>query len=408
MRVIYRCVFFVSIFFALFPAVAVHADNGPLKFTSSTQFMWGDDVLGNSQAIIAQYLRFSYRPEGKHGFSIAGYGRIWDDLDSGSIRDTDFNGRLYYLYLDYSPIDEVSMRLGRQYVNLAAGSSMMDGATLNFHPPGLLGLTVTAGRDVIFTLDSESSREGNYFVGFDVQLQKVKNVQLGVSYVMKYDDSDLSREEFGLNARYIYKWIIPYAQLRYDWLSKAIDEATIGVNLLPVKDLALKAEFFHSYPTFDSTSIFSVFAVNKFREYLFSAEYSLPKSPFTFFGQYRRQTYDDESNADVFAMGTKVFPNDKLSFGASVDYSHSYDDRNWGFEVTGDYRASQKFLLAAGVQYNAYQRPDDAGNRSAQRYWVGGKWHATKNMDVAVRVEDNANETFNHRTLGRLTLNWKL
>ncbi len=395
----------VSLCFICAPS-SVKAD--PLKVNTSTQLLWGDDLLGDSQAVVAQYLRFSYRPEGKKQFSAAGYGRIWGDLTGGSVRDGDTNGRLYYLYLDYSPIDKIEMRLGRQYVNLSAGSSLMDGATVNINKIGPLGLTVTAGRDIIYSLDSESSREGNYFVGLDVHLQEIKNTQLGVSYVRKYDHSDLSREEFGLNARYIYKWIIPYAQLRYDRLSEVVDEATVGIDLIPVNNLALKAEFFHSYPTFDSTSIFSVFAVDKFREYLVSAEYSLPKAPVSLFGKYRRQTYEDDTDADVFVAGARFFANDNLTLSASVDYRHGYDDKNWGFELTGDYRLNNKIMLAAGVQHNAYQRPDDTGNSSAQRYWIGGRWQAMKDVSVSGRFEENANENFSHRSLGRITLDWNL
>src|ERR1700690_2950096 len=192
----------VSLCFIYAPS-SVKAD--PLKVNTSTQLLWGDDLLGDSQAIVSQYLRFSYQPEGKQ-FSAAGYGRIWGDRANSSVRDNDFNGRLYYLYLDYKPIEQISVRLGRQYVNLSAGSSLMDGATVNINKIGPLGFTVTAGRDIVYSLDSESSREGNYFLGFDVHLQDIKNTQLGLSYVRKYDHSDLSREEFGLNAKYIYKW----------------------------------------------------------------------------------------------------------------------------------------------------------------------------------------------------------
>jgi hypothetical protein len=379
----------------------------PVKVTSSTQFLWGDDLMGEGQAVVAQYLRFSYTPE-KSQFSAAGYGRIWQDLAGGKIRDDDFNSRLYYLYIDYNPKETFSMRLGRQYVNLSAGSSLMDGATVNVNKIGPLGVTVAAGRDIVYSLDSETTRNGNYFLGLDVHLQDVKNTTLGLSYVRKYDNRDLSREEFGTNFRYIYKWISPYAEVRYDRLSKAVDDATIGIDLFPVNNLMLKGEFYHSYPIFDATSIYSVFAVDKFREYLFRAEYSLPKAPLTIFGEYKRQAYEEDSNADVFVAGVKVFPNDKVTISASVDYRHSYDDKGLGFELLGDYKVSNKVKVSAGAQYDAYQRPDEFGNRYAQRYWVGGRWLATKSMTVNARIEDNINETFSHRALGRLSLDWNL
>lgn len=402
-----RWTYLIAVLFVFALTLPAFAASEPVKVNSSTQFLWGDDLTGDSQATIAQYLRFSYSPE-KKNFSAAGYGRFTKDIESGAIRDNNFNVRLYYLYLDYSPIEQLSMRLGRQYVNFSAGSSLMDGATVNVNRIGPLGVTVAAGRDIVYSLDSETSRPGNVFAGIDIHLQDVKNTQLGVSYVRKYDQKDLSREEFGMNFRYIYKWLSPYAELKYDRLSKAFDEATMGIDLFPMNNLSVKAEFYHSYPTFDSTSIFSVFAVDKFREYLLSAEYSLPKAPVSIFGQYKRQTYEDDSNADVFAVGGRFFPTDRLTLTASIDYRNSYDDRDWGFEVMGDYKINKKFLVAAGVQHNAYQRPDEEGNRSAQRYWVGGKWQASQNMGVTARLEGNANESFSHRMLGRIALDWNL
>ena len=399
--------YLIAVLFVFAMTLPASATSEPLKVNGSTQFLWGDDLTGDSQATIAQYLRFSYNPE-KKNFSAAGYGRFTQDIESGTIRDNHFNVRLYYLYLDYNPIEQISMRLGRQYVNFSAGSSLMDGATVNINKIGPLGVTVAAGRDIVYSLDSETSKPGNIFAGIDIHLQDVKNTQLGVSYVRKYDEKDLSREEFGTNFRYIYKWLSPYAELKYDALSKAFDETTVGIDVFPMSNLSVKAEFYHSYPTFDSTSIFSVFAVDKFSEYLLNAEYSLPNTPVSIFGQYQRQKYEDDSNANVFTVGARFFPTDKLTLSASVDYRHSFEDRNWGFEVLGDYKISKKILVSAGVQYDAYQRPDDSGNQAAQRYWIGGKWQATRNMGVNARLEDDANETFSHRVLGRIALDWTL
>src|SRR5512139_1304441 len=274
MRFIFRRSFVVSVIFLSFflASTAVHAD--PLKFSSSTQFLWGDDLLGESQAIIAQYLRLSYAPEGKP-YSITGYGRIWKDLGNPAVRDDDFQGRLYYLYLDYELTPNISTRIGRQFTNLTAGTSLMDGISLDVHKIGPVGFTLAGGRDIVYSLDSEFSRSGNYFAGIDVHLENVKSTQLGFSYVRRYDESDLSREELGMNFRYFFKTLSPYAELKYDVLSEVFDEATVGVDFFPTSNLMIKAEFFHSYPTFDATSIYSVFAADKFREYLIRAEYAL-------------------------------------------------------------------------------------------------------------------------------------
>jgi len=402
---------FLSVFIA---AATVRAE--PLSFKSSTQFLWGDDLLGEDQAILAQYLRLGYNPEGRN-YSVAGYGRLMHDFGNGVIRDNGFEGRLYYLYLDYSPMQNISTRLGRQFINFTADAAIMDGAKISLRKLGPVGVTLAGGRDVKFALDTESSRAGNYFLGLDIHLEDVRSTQLGVSYVRKYDSGDLAREEVGMNFRYFYRFLSPYAEVRYDHLSKAIDEATVGLDLFPISNLMVKAEFYHSYPTFDATSIYSVFAVNRFREYLVRAEYSL-NVPVTLFASYARQTYEDSVDADVYTGGARLYPTEDLTLSASVDYRRGYsgyngasgetDGRLFGFEVTADYRIRKELAVFAGVQYDTYKRPELTGDNYASRYWAGGRWMANRNLFVSARVETNVNENFEHRTLGRVTLDWNL
>ena len=414
MRRIPRLIFFIVIAFSSYFLDLAPALAEPLRFNTSTQYLWGDDWLGQNQSVIAQYMRFSVNPEGKP-LSFAGYGRTWKDFAGSNLREQGLAGRLYYLYVDYNPSQRVALRFGRQFMNLTAGNSLMDGLRLDVHDLGPVGVTLAGGRDVVYTLDSESSRNGNNYMGIDVHLEKVKALQLGVSYVRKHDDWDLSREQLGLDARYFFKSFNPYAEVKYDSLMKLINEATMGVNIFPAGNLMLKTEFYYYYPTFDSTSIYSVFAADKYREYLLSAEYNL-NAPVTLFGSYAHQTYEDDSNADRFTVGAKTTFIKNLTLSTSVDYRTGYGGNLFGFEVTGDYRIKDKVILAAGAQYDVFNRPYDVDvsngvtstdfYQAAQRYWVGGKWLFRKDLSLSARIEENVSKNFDHRALGRLALNW--
>ncbi len=416
MRGIFRWNFFFFGLVLLHLLAPAAAQAEPVNVKTSTQWLWGDDLLGESQGIIAQYLRFSYSPEGKN-FAMAGYGRFWKDMGEGRVRSTDAEGRLYYLYLDYLPIKDVGVRLGRQFTNFSAGSSIMDGVSLNVHNLAYFGITAAAGRDVRFSLDSEFSRNGNYFMGVDIHLENVRSTRLGVSYVRRYDESDLAREEFGMNFRYFYKVLSPYAEVRYDTISEVIDEATAGVDLFPVTNLMIKAEFYHAYPTFDATSIYSVFAVDRYREYLIRADYSLIE-PLTVFASYTRQEYEEGDNADVYSVGARVYPLSSLTLSGSCNYRKGYsgfngftgntDGRLYGFEVYGDYKVLKHLMVSAGVQYDTYKRPEIDGNNYATRYWGAGRLLIGKDISLSARLENNVNENFEHRTLGRVTLDWNL
>lgn len=405
MRNILRCALFAALVFSACFISPAAAD--PLTVHGSTQFLWGDDLLDESQAILAQYLRFDYRPEGKY-YSMAGYGRVWDDFSGGSIRDNGLSGRIYYLYLDYAKKEDLSFRLGRQFVSFTAGSSIIDGLSVDIRDLGPVGITLSGGTDVTYSLESDHSRIGNYFTGIDIFLEKIESTQLGVSYVRRYDEGDLAREEFGLNARYYYKFLSPYTELRYDRLSESFDEAVVGVDFFPVEFLMIKAEYYHSYPTFDSTSIYSVFAVDKYQEYHLRAEYSFEDTPLILYASCVKQLYEDSDNADLYLLGASFNPTEKILVSASVDYRSGYGGKLLGFEAYGDYNFSKKLLLSAGAQYDAYSRPDYSGDDYAQRYWAGGSWVFNDKTSVDARLEANINENFEHNYLGRVALNWQL
>jgi hypothetical protein len=385
------------------PAAAI---TDAVKLDSSTQFLSGDDQLGEGQAVLAQYLRLNIKPENRD-ILITGYGRVWKDFSSGGVRDDDLLGRLYYLYVDYRASDRLSLRLGRQFVNFSAGSSILDGASVELEGIGPIGVTLAGGSDVRYLLDSEESDFDDSVFGVDIHLSGFRSTQLGLSYVMRFDEWDRAREEFGLSFRRYFKYLSPYAEVRYDRLSEAVDEATLGLDVFPTTDLMLKGEFYHSYPTFDSTSIYSVFAVDKYREYLIRAEYSI-SAPVTVFASYARQTYEDDDDADRYEVGARFRPMQRMTINASVDYREGFGGKDWGFEAYGDYRIGEKFLVSAGAQHDTYKRPEDTGDQYAQRYWVGGQWHISKDASLLARVEDNVNENFNHRPLGRVALNWNL
>jgi len=390
---------------ALRPLTFLGGAGSPIRLKSSTQFLWNDDITGRAETIFAQYLRISYAPQDSK-ISASGYGRFLHDFSNeGVIRDNDLQGRLYYLYLDYTLTEDISLRLGRHYVNFSAGSSLMDGATLEVKKLGFIGMGLSVGRNVQFSLDSEDTKYNNFFAGLDVHLVDIRWLRLDTSYIREYDDSELAREELGVNFRAYWQFVSPYSEVRYDWLSDTVDEAVFGIDVFPVSPLLIRGEYYFAYPTFDSTSIYSVFAVDKYREYLVRAEYSF-EAPVTVFGSYISQEYEAD-HADVFLVGTRLRPTDKLTLNLSVDYRDGFGGNLVGGEIYGDYRLREKLSISAGGQYDAYRRPEGfTSDDYAQRYWIGCEWRIREDMAASARIEDNINENFNNRVLGRVAFTW--
>jgi hypothetical protein len=389
-----------------FLASAVNAQDTALNLKTSTQFLWGDDLLSESQSIIAQYLSLNYKLPGET-FYVTGYGRLWKDFTNSDIRDDSTMGKLYYLYMNYSPFENTSLRLGRQFVNFSAGSAILDGVRLEVSSFDWVGITFAEGADVRFSLDGTNSSWHNHFIGVNIRLQNVRATQLGVSYVRRFDEWDTSREEYGLNFRRSWKYLSPYGEVRYDWISEIVGETLLGLDLFPVTNLMLKGEYYHSFPTFDSTSIYSVFATDQYDEYLIQADYRLTV-PIGLLASYTRQIYGDNDHANVYSVGVSVFAVEHLNLKISVDRRTGYGGRNWGFEASGDYRLRDQFILSGGAQYDTYKRPDEFSENYATRYWMGGQWRIRKEASMTLRLEDNVNENFKHRPLGRITLDWAL
>ena len=70
-----------------------------------------------------------------------------------------------------------------------------------------------------------------------------------------------------------------------------------------MKDLVLRGEYYNSYPTFDVTSVYSIFAVDKSQEKSIAAEYQLT-SNYRVSAKYARENFGSDADADVYEVGT--------------------------------------------------------------------------------------------------------
>ena len=252
-----------------------HAAEG--KVTSSTQYLWYQDFLSDDkdQSDIAEYLRLDVTKLDKEGkINLYGYGRVIKQLstsfeDRPELADDTF-GRMYYLYLDYRDVvkDHLDLRAGRTYVGAAAVSGTIDGLFLDFRNVGPVGVTLFGGRHVIFDNKSEIGTGGDRLAGASVYFDTIKYTHVEVSYGWKYTDSDLARENLGLDFSTTPTEIVNfYGRFQYDTVGDKIGELLLGAKLAPLKSLILRGEYFQSRPTFDKFSFYSFFDVNNYKEF---------------------------------------------------------------------------------------------------------------------------------------------
>ncbi len=213
--------------------------------TSSTQYLWYQDFQSadTDQSDLAEYLRVDVKKLDKEGkINLHGYGRVLYQTTT-SVEDrpeiaNDTYGRMYYFFLDYKDAvkDHLDVRAGRTYVYSAAVSGTIDGAYLNYRKLGPVGVTLFGGRNVIFDNKSEIGTGGDTLSGMSIYFDTVNNTHVEVSYGRKYAESDLARENVGLDfSTTPHEKANVYGRVQYDTVLDKFNELLFGTKLTPEK-----------------------------------------------------------------------------------------------------------------------------------------------------------------------------
>jgi hypothetical protein len=395
----YSCALAALLLFGLGDATTASAV--VVEGRSSTELLWFNDIVdGSKQTEAAELLRVSISGiDSGNKLSIKGYGKLDYDLKHGG----DLENRLYYLYADYKGfMDKADIKLGRQFVNLSAGSALLDGIEADINKIGPIGFVITGGRDVIFGEEKELASH-LYSYGAQAYLTGPQMTYLDISYYRAYDYSDIARDIIGSSYKqYFFNLVKAYANARYDLTSKSFNEVLAGLKYFPTLNLMLTAEHFESFPTFDATSIYSVFAVDKFKENLFRVEYTLAAWVDISLA-YSHESFGEGGHAKLYEAGLRFRPSVNSTIGLFHDKRWGYPGDLDGYKIYAEYSAMGKWKAAGGIDYDAYERDDMTGRETARKYWVGGKYVFAKNMASSIRLEDDVNVNYTKDIQGRLT-----
>ncbi len=372
---------------------------------SSTQFMFfNNELIERRQVQFAEYLRLGITNIDNEGkFNIYGYGRLNQDLNAGE----GGGGRLYYLYGDYRDLyGKIDFRLGRQFVNLAAGSAIIDGALVTLKNVGPVAFTVLGGRDVIFGETGELGAGRNTALGLAANLVDFQKTDLELSWFRKWDQGDVSRDQIGAAFKqYLFNSLRLYGNTRFDLATETFNELQAGVKYFPQSNLIFTAEWFQSYPTFDYTSIYSVFAVDRYQEGIFRIDYTFNEMVSVNAG-YNRQFYDEGATADVYHVGIGFRPIEHFKLGVEYDKRHGYYGSTNGFIADALYELGTATEISGGINYDVYQRDSLTNDEIARRYWLGGKYKIARNMVVSGRIQNDVNIHYKENISGRLAFDY--
>lgn len=391
---------------ALLLASPLAAEAVDMGVTSSTQFLWFNDVLtGEDDEMFAQYLKVGVTKLNEaNTATIHGYGRATYRSAVGNETE-DLLGRLYYFYLDYRDVvKDVDVIAGRHFVNTPAGTALLDGATLSIRNVGPVGLRVLGGRNVIFSGDrNEITGSDDLFIGAAVSTDAIKLTHIEAGYSQKTDDADVARETVGITVTtYLPKRIAVYGEAKYDLISEATNELLVGIKFSPLEQMTVTGEYYQSYPTFDATSVYSVFAVSQYQETVLKADYALSDN-YKVFLAYAAEDFNDGADANRYEAGLAASPMANLHLNISYDKRNGYGGELSGIRLNGKYLMGDT-SLQAGIDRDNFRR-ETFSDETVKRYWLGGTHKLNKTVSLLVRAEDNVNVKYDHQYQGVAAVN---
>lgn len=392
----------LSVFMLLGAGAAWSAE---ISGRSSTQLLWYNNEFTEDRVFeAAQYLRVNVTKIGKEGkLSFFAYGRGAQTIGA----DHDTTGRLYYFYADYRDlVDKADIRFGRQFTSNAAGNALIDGLKVDLKNIGPVGFSTFVGRDIVYGLNGELGNTFNTDLGISAYLAGFRKTDLELSWLRKWEQNEATRDILGGSFKqYIFNSLKLYGNTKYDLVSEAFTESLVGAKVYPTADLVVTTEYYKSYPTFDTTSIYSVFAVNKFQEALARVDYTI-SDRLALNAGYNRQWLDEGANIDQYHVGASATPIKHLKLNIELDNQTGYYGSTKGFIADIDYEISKEAQVACGVTYDVYRRDALTHDEIARRYWLGGKYKLAKNMALSGRVQNDVNARYSENVSGRLVFDY--
>ncbi|GAB4272024.1 MAG: hypothetical protein Kow0092_27000 [Deferrisomatales bacterium] len=377
------------------PAAAVRVSGH-----SGTVVEWFDEPQGDLALPVYEYLRLDLRDLGRDGVDFAAYGRLSGDPTG----ETEAESRLYYAYVEKKDLfGRLDARFGRQFVTTVAGASVLDGIDLKLEDLGPLAVRAFGGGDVAYDEDYEA---GDLLWGLEVSGRAAGSLDWEASYLQKWDDGELARELVGLGGNWGAGDALDlYGELQFNYLADAVSYFLGGLTYHPSLRWSVRGEYLYSLPVFDSTSIYSVFAVEEYRELLGEVVYRL-RPGLRVFGRYTHEFYAEFADADVYEVGVEQVRTGRFSgylVGTFRDDEGGQDLR--GVKARAAFRFTPRLQLGAGAHVDVLERDlADDDDTTSGRYWADATAYLTRTVDLQVKVERVESGLYDFYYRGRVRL----
>lgn len=388
---------------ALWPAGSALAFS--VSGRSSTELEVYPNGAGDTVVPAYEYLLLNVDDIDGNGLSFHGYGRLGKTLKGDSF-DTD--SHLYYAYLEKkNAFNHLDFRFGRQFIATTAGASLMDGLALNLHGMGPLSLKLFGGGDVAFY---DGYNPQDLVSGTQLSAQLFKTLHLSVSYLAKWKEGRMDEQLFGFNGDYdFHNMLHAYTDVQYDYLTDSVSYFLGGLEYHPSHKWTLRSEYLYSLPVFSASSIYSVFAVDKYQQVMAELDYSISSS-LQAFGRYTHEFYQEYTDNDVFEMGLQKIRTDRFAgyLSGVVRAAGSGSQDLAGVKGRVSYLFNRYLQAGVGAELDVLDRriTEEYNDTTSSRVWLDGTAYLTRKTTVQAKVERIESNTWGTYYQGRVQVNF--
>ena len=397
------------IFAILFCLSLVFSSNGraaKLTGRASTIAEWYDDANEDLAVPVYQYLLLNIRDIDDDGLNFKGYGRL--AVDTRDVIDVD--SRLYYAFLEKKGLfnDRADLRFGRQFVATTAGASLMDGLDLSLKNVGPLKFRFFGGGDATFYNGYDAD---DLMWGAEISSALLENkLNLGASYLQKWEGSRLTKELIGLDFDYDEKKLLNlYSEVQLNYINNVVSYFLLGGKYYRDPKWQLRAEYLYSLPVFSSTSIYSVFAVYEYREAMAEFTYNIALG-LRAFGRYTREFYEEYDDADVFEAGIEKIRTARFAGYLAGVYRNDEDGHDLkGFKARAAWMFNKMIQAGIGANVDVLDRRVDLDNdedeTTSHLVWIDTTLFLNDRMNLQLKLERAESGLWDEYYRGRVRFN---
>ena len=390
----------------LFPFSNQDASAATFTGRSSTVIDWFGTPEDETSVPVYEYLLLNIIDIDNDGLNFKGYGRLATDTQDV----VDVDSQLYYAFLEKRGIfnSKFDFRLGRQFVVSTAGASVMDGLDLTWNNVGPFTLRLFGGGNTTYYASYSSD---DLIWGAEVTGLFLNNsLNLGLSYVQTWADSDLTKELIGFDFEYDKENLIDiYSELQFNYINNVVSYFLAGGKYYKSPKWNLRAEYLYSLPVFTSTSIYSVFAVDKYQEVNAQYTYNIAVG-LQAFAIYTHEFYEEYSDANVFEAGIEKIRTKRFSGYLTGVYRDDDDGQDlWGFKARVAWMFTKKLQAGVGANVDVLDRRIDYENNedetTSNLFWVYGTYFITDRVNFQLKFERASSELWDEYYQGRARFN---